>query len=45
MFGDASEVAYATAVYVRVVPEDGKACTSLVMSKTELAPVRKIFHA
>ena len=41
-FGDASEVAYATAVYLRVVPEDGKACTSLEMSETRLAPVRKI---
>ncbi|XP_068713051.1 uncharacterized protein [Montipora foliosa] len=41
-FGDASEVAYATAVYLRVVPEEGKACTSLVMSKTRVAPVRKI---
>ncbi|XP_068726126.1 uncharacterized protein [Montipora capricornis] len=41
-FGDASEVAYATAVYLRVVPEEGKACTSLVMSKTREAPVRKI---
>ena len=36
-FGDASEVAYATAVYLRVVPEEGKACTSLVMSKTRVA--------
>ncbi|XP_067045774.1 uncharacterized protein [Acropora muricata] len=41
-FGDASEVAYATAVYLRVVPEDGKACNSLEMSDTRVAPVRKI---
>ena len=41
-FGDASKVAYATAVYLRVVPEDGRASTSLVMSKTRMAPVRKI---
>ena len=41
VFGDASE-AYATAVYLRVVPEDGKACNSLVMSDTRVAPVRKI---
>ena len=41
-FGDASEVAYATAIYIRVVPKEGKASTSLVMSKTRVAPVRKI---
>ena len=41
-FGDASEVAYATAIYVRVVPKEGKASTSLVMSKTRVALVRKI---
>ena len=41
-FGDASEVAYATAVYIRVVPKEGKASTGLVMSKTRVAPVRKI---
>ena len=39
---DASEVAYATAIYIRVVPKEGKASTSLVMSKTRVAPVRKI---
>ena len=41
-FGDAPEVAYAIAVYLRVVPEDGKACNSLEMSETRVAPVRKI---
>ena len=41
-FGDASEVAYASAIYLRVVREDGRASTSLVMSKTRVAPVRKI---
>ena len=41
-FGDASEVAYATAIYIRVVPKEGKASTSLVMSKTRVSPVRKI---
>ena len=41
-FGDASEVAHASAVYPRVVCEDGKASTSLVMSKARVAPVRKI---
>ena len=28
-FGDASEVAYATAIYIRVVPKEGKASTTL----------------
>ena len=41
-FGDATEVAYATAIYIRVVPKEGKASTSLVMSKIRVAPVRKI---
>lgn len=41
-FGDASEVAYASAVYLRIVREDGKASTSLVMSKTRVAPVKNI---
>ena len=41
-FGDASEVAYAAAIYLRFVPEEGRASTSLVMSKTRVAPVRKI---
>ena len=41
-FGDASEVAYATVIYIRVVPKEGKASTSLVMSKTRVASVRKI---
>ena len=40
-FGDASEVAYPSAVYLGVVHEDGKVSTSLVMSKTRVAPVRK----
>ena len=41
-FGDVSEVAYATAIYIRVVPKELKASTSPVMSKTRVAPVRKI---
>ena len=41
-FGDASEVAYASAVYLRVVREYGTASTRLVMSKTRVVPVRKI---
>ena len=40
-FDDASEVAYATAIYIRVVPKEGEASTRLVMSKTRVAPVRK----
>ena len=41
-FGNASEVAYATAIYIRVVPKEGKVSTSPVMSKTRVAPIRKI---
>ncbi|PFX12586.1 hypothetical protein AWC38_SpisGene23429 [Stylophora pistillata] len=41
-FGDASEVAYASVPHLRVAREDGKASTSLVISKTRVAPVRKI---
>ena len=41
-FGHASEVAYAAAVYLRVVPEEGRASASLVMSKTRVVLVRKI---
>ena len=37
-FGDASEVAYLSAVCLRVVHEDGKESTSLVMSKARVAP-------
>lgn len=41
-FGDASEVGYASVVYLRFAHEDGKVSTSLVMSKTQVAPLRKI---
>ena len=41
-FGDTSEVAYTTAVYLRAIVEDGKATISLVMSKKRVAPLRKI---
>ena len=41
-FGDTSDVAYASTDYLRVVREDGKASTSLVMSKTRVTPVRII---
>ena len=39
-FGDASEVGYASVVYLRFAHEDGKVSTSLVMSKTQVAPLR-----
>ncbi|XP_055918591.1 uncharacterized protein LOC129950692 [Eupeodes corollae] len=40
-FADASESAYAAAVYCRVKRTDGRVCTSLVCAKTRVAPVRK----
>ena len=43
-FGDASEVAYATAIYIRVVPKEGKAPTSLVMSKTRVLEIVLFNH-
>ena len=41
-FGDASEAAYSSAVYLRIVSEEGKASTRRVMSKTRVSPVQKI---
>ena len=41
-FGDASEVAYATAIYIRIVPKEGKASTSVVMSNIRVSLLRKI---
>ena len=43
-FGDASEVAYATAIYIRVVPKEGKASTNLVMSKTRVLEIVLFNH-
>ena len=43
-FGDASEVAYATAIYIRVVPKEGKVPTSLVMSKTRVLEIVLFNH-
>ena len=43
-FGDASEVAYATAICIRVVPKEGKASTSLVMSKTRVLEIVLFNH-
>ena len=40
-FSDASELAYAAVVYLRMVNSDGKHYTSLVMSKTKVAPIKK----
>ena len=41
-FGDASEVACTTATYIRIVPKEGKASTSVVMSNTRVALLRKV---
>ena len=38
--GDTSELAYASAVYLRAVSSDGHICTRLVMSKSRIAPVQ-----
>ncbi len=41
-FSDASEVAYSAAVYLRSVSDLGSVYVSLVMSKTKVAPIRRI---
>ncbi|XP_064653104.1 uncharacterized protein LOC135503459 [Lineus longissimus] len=41
-FGDASEKAYGAAVYIRVVDQNGYTATRLVMSKSKVAPVKKV---
>ena len=41
-FGDASELAYASAVYLRAVSLDGHICTRLVISKSRIAPVKRV---
>lgn len=41
-FSDASEDAYAGVVYMRMVDSDGKVHTSLVMSKTKVAPIKHL---
>ena len=41
-FGDASELAYASAVYLRALSVEGHVSTSLVMSKTRIAPVKRV---
>ncbi|XP_064633651.1 uncharacterized protein LOC135491609 [Lineus longissimus] len=41
-FGDASEKAYGAAVYIRVVDQNGYTAARLVMSKSKVAPVKKV---
>ena len=41
-FSDASEVAYAGVVYLRLVDTCGSVHTSLVMAKTKVAPIKKM---
>ncbi|CAF4927804.1 unnamed protein product [Pieris macdunnoughi] len=41
-FCDASSVAYAAAVYLRCITEDGKIETHLVAAKTKVAPVKQV---
>lgn len=38
---DASNVAYAAAIYIRVLNENGKIYTKLVTAKTKVAPIEK----
>ena len=41
-FGDASELAYASAVYLRALSADECICTRLIMSKSRIAPVKRV---
>ena len=41
-FSDASEAAYAGVVYLRIVDTEGKAHTTLVMSKTKVSPIKRL---
>ena len=41
-FSDASEVAYAGVVYLRMVDSDGFVHVSLVMAKTRVAPIKRL---
>lgn len=41
-FSDASERAYAGVVYLRMLDSDGNVHISLVMSKTKVAPIKRI---
>ena len=40
-FSDASEMAYATTVYLRVVYESGKISTKLIASKSKVVPIKQ----
>lgn len=41
-FSDASKVAYAAVVYIRVIDNDGKIYVSLLTAKTKVAPIKQI---
>ena len=41
-FGDASELAYASAVYLRALSADECICTRLVMSKSRITQVKRV---
>ena len=41
-FSDASEIAYAGAVYLRGVDQTGRIYTSLVVAKTKVAPIKRM---
>lgn len=41
-FSDASEDAYAAVVYLQMVDLTCSVCTSLVMSKTKVSPIKKL---
>ena len=42
IFGDASEMAYGAACYLKSYDSNNKSCTALVYSKSKVAPVKKI---
>ncbi|XP_047038037.1 uncharacterized protein LOC124643200 [Helicoverpa zea] len=41
-FSDASKMAYAAVIYLRVIDDEGKINISLVTSKTKVAPIRQV---
>jgi len=41
-FSDASEEAYAGVVYLRLESSDGRVHTTLVVSKTKVAPIKRL---
>ena len=42
MFGDASEVGYGAAVYLRLTLRDGSVVTPLVISRARVAPLKRV---